>query len=118
YQRRSTFRSAPSPPGSPAHSSNCASRWRSSMSSELERRLEAMLAEGPDPDPGAGEEALHRALRALHPAAPPRRALRTAALAFAAAVVLLVIAAGSLAAAGALHISIGTKEKPHAPTTR
>src|SRR5437764_12440551 len=77
-----------------------------------------MFAEGPDPDAGAGEEALHRALRALHPAAPPRRALRTAALAFAAAVVLLVIAAGSLAAAGALHVSFGAKSKPHPQTTR
>ena len=37
------------------------------MSSELERRLEAMLAEAPEPDPGAGEEALHRALRAYIP---------------------------------------------------
>ena len=38
------------------------------MSSELERRLEGMLAEAPEPEPGAGEEALHRALRALRPA--------------------------------------------------
>lgn len=82
------------------------------MSSELERRLEAMLCEAPEPDPGAGEEALHRALRALRPEAPPRRGLRTAALAFAAAVVLLVIAAGSLAAAGALHVSLGAKPEP------
>lgn len=87
------------------------------MSSELERRLEAVFAEAPDPDPGAGEKALHRALRALQPAAPARRGVRTAVLAFAAAVVLLVIAAGSLAAAGALHISIGTKPKPR-PTTQ
>jgi hypothetical protein len=82
------------------------------MSSELERRLEAMLADVPDPEAGAGEEALHRALRALHPAAPARRGLRAAVLAFAAAVVLLVIAAGSLGAAGALHVSFGTKPKP------
>ncbi|HZT95185.1 MAG TPA: hypothetical protein VE985_11990 [Gaiellaceae bacterium] len=82
------------------------------MSSELERRLEAMLAGAPEPEAGAGEEALHRALRALHPAAPPRRGLRAAVLAFAAAVVLLVIAAGSLGAAGALHVSFGTKPKP------
>ena len=34
------------------------------MSSELERRLEGVFAEAPEPDPGAGEEALHRALRA------------------------------------------------------
>ncbi len=68
------------------------------MSSELERRLEAMLAEAPEPDPGAGEEALHRALRVLQPVAAPRRGIRTAVLVFAGAVVLLVIAAGSLAA--------------------
>ena len=67
------------------------------MSSELERRLEGMLAAAPEPDPGAGEEALHRALRALRPVAAPRRGLRAAVLVFAAAVVLLVIAAGSLA---------------------
>lgn len=81
------------------------------MSSELERRLGTMLAGAPEPDPGAGEEALHRALRALHPLAAPRRGLRAAVLAFAAAVVLLVIAAGSLAAAGALHVSLGTSAK-------
>jgi hypothetical protein len=86
------------------------------MSSELERRLEGMLAAAPEPEPGAGEEALHRALRALQPAAPARRGLRTAVLAFAALVVLLVIAAGSLAAAGALHVSIGARPKPHPAT--
>ena len=79
------------------------------MSSELEQRLGMLLADAPDPDEGAGEKALHKALRALHPAAAPHRGLRAAALAFAAAVVLLVIAAGSLAAAGALHVSLGTK---------
>jgi len=86
------------------------------MSNELERRLERLLAEAPEPDPGAGEEALHRALRALQPAAPARRGLRTAALALAAAVVLLVIAAGSLSAAGALHVSLGT-QTTRAPQT-
>ena len=79
------------------------------MSSELERRLESLLTEAPEPDPGAGEEALHRALRALQPAAPTHRGLRTAVLVFAAAAVLLAIAAGSLAAAGALHVSFGAK---------
>ena len=82
------------------------------MSSELEQRLEGLFAEAPEPDPGAGEKALHRSLRALHPAAPPRRGFRAAVLVLAATVVLLVIAAGSLAAAGALHISIGAKPKP------
>jgi hypothetical protein len=81
------------------------------MSSELERRLEGLLAEAPEPDPGAGEEALHRSLRALQPVAPSHRGLRTAVLVFAAAAVLLAIAAGSLAAAGALHVSFGAKHK-------
>lgn len=85
------------------------------MSSELERRLEAMFAE-PEPEAGAGEEALHGALRALRPAHPARRGLRTAVLVFATAVVLLVIAAGSLAAAGALHVSFGQQAK-HRPAT-
>ena len=85
------------------------------MSSEVERRLEGLFAEAPEPDPGAGEEALHRALHALQPVAAPRRGLRAAVLAFATAVILLVIAAGSLAAAGALHVSIGARAKP--PTT-
>jgi hypothetical protein len=89
------------------------------MSSELEKRLEGMLAAAPEPDAGAGEEALHRALRALRPVAAPRRGVRTAVLVFAAAVVLLVIAAGSLAAAGALHVTFGAKAKPpHRVTTQ
>ena len=87
------------------------------MSSELERRLEGLLAEAPEPDPGAGEKALHRALQAVQPTVPARRGLRTAVLVFAAAIVLLVIAAGSLAAAGALHVSLGTKPKPPPVTT-
>jgi hypothetical protein len=88
------------------------------MSSELERQLEGALADAPEPDPGAGEEALHQALQALRPTAAPRRSLRTAVLAFAAALVLLVIAAGSLAAAGALHISIGATAEPRPATPR
>ena len=88
------------------------------MSSELERRLEGLLAEAPEPDPGAGEKALHRALQAVQPAVPARRGLRTAVLVFAAAIVLLVIAAGSLAGAGALHVSLGTKPKPLPVTTQ
>jgi hypothetical protein len=82
------------------------------MSSDLERRLEGLLGDAPEPDAGAGEEALHRALRSLHPEAVPRRGLRTAVLVFAATAVLLAIAAGSLSAAGALHVSFGSKKKP------
>lgn len=88
------------------------------MSSDLEQRLAGLFVEAPEPDRGAAEEALHRALRTLHPAPAPRRGLRAAVVVFAASLVLLVIAAGSLAAAGALHISIGTKAKPHRATTR
>src|SRR5690349_1879799 len=88
------------------------------MSSELERRLEGLFAEAPEPDAGAGEEALHRALRAIHPAAPPRRGLRTAVLVFAGAAVLLGIAAGSLAAAGALHVSFGHEARTLPTTTQ
>lgn len=88
------------------------------MSSELEQRLEGLLLQAPDPDPGAGEKALHRALRALQPAAPARRGVRTAVLVFAAVAVLLGIAAGSLAAAGALHVSIGHKAKPRKEITQ
>lgn len=88
------------------------------MSSELEQRLEAMLADAPEPEPGAGEKALHRALRALNLVAAPRRGLRAATLAFAAAVVLLVIAAGSLTAAGAIHVSLGTHTKKPRATTQ
>jgi hypothetical protein len=89
------------------------------MSNELERRLEDLLLEAPEPDPGVGEEALRRALAALQPAVPaPRRALRTGVLALAAAAALLAIAAGSLAAAGALHVSFGHKAKPLRPLTQ
>lgn len=87
------------------------------MSSELERRLEGLLAEAPEPEAGAGEEALHRALHALRPAAPTHRGLRTAVLVFGASFVLLAIAAGSLAAAGAIHVSFGAKMKPQIPVT-
>jgi hypothetical protein len=87
------------------------------MSSELEQRLEGLLSGSPEPEPGAGEEALARALRALQPVVPGRHGIRTAALVFAAAAVLLAVAAGSLAAAGKLHVSFGAKtaQRP-APT--
>jgi hypothetical protein len=88
------------------------------MSSELERRLEGVFAEAPEPDPGAGEKALHRALRALQPVAAPHRGLRTAVLVFAVTVVLLAITAGSLAAVGDLHLSIGSRAQPRQATSQ
>ena len=87
------------------------------MSCELEQQLEGLFRD-PESDPGAGEEALHRALRVLQPAAASHRGFRTAVLAFAAVVVLLVIAAGALAAAGALHVSFGAKAKPRPATVQ
>jgi hypothetical protein len=83
------------------------------MSSDTEQRLQGFLHELPEPEPEAGERALAASLAAIRPTTPPRRGLRTAAVVFAAAVVLLAIAAGSLAAAGALHVSLG-KAKPQA----
>src|SRR6478672_8426498 len=88
------------------------------MSSKLERRLDELFAEAPEPEAAAGEEALQRALRAIHPVAPARRGLRTAVLALAAVVVLLGIAAGSLAAAGELHVSIGHQAKARSAITQ
>jgi hypothetical protein len=82
------------------------------MSAGIERRLERLLEALPEPMPEAGERALARALDAL-PArrVPSRRRLRTPALLFAAALALLALAAGALAAAGALHVSFG--QLPH-----
>jgi hypothetical protein len=88
------------------------------VSTELERRLEGMLDELPEPKPAVGEGALARALAALRPVGVHRRGLRTAGLVFAAAVVLLVIAAGSLAAAGALHVRFGGTATHHRVTAQ
>jgi hypothetical protein len=82
------------------------------MSSELERRLEGMLGAAPEPDAGAGEEALGRALAALRPGAPVGRGFRVAVVVLAVVALLLALAAGSLAAAGALHVSLGAKKAP------
>lgn len=88
------------------------------MSTELERRLEGMLAAVPDPDARAGEEALARALSAVRPAGGARRGLRAGLVVFATVAVLLAIAAGSLAAAGALHVSFGAKKEQQPAITQ
>jgi hypothetical protein len=88
------------------------------MSTELERRLEGLLDAAPEPEPESEEEALRRAVAALHPIPPGRRGLRTAVLVFATALVLLAIAAGSLAAAGQLHVNFGSAVKPRLKTTQ
>lgn len=87
------------------------------MSSEIERRLEGFLHELPEPDPEVGERALAAAVAAVRPAAPARRGIRTAVLVLAGAVVLLAIAAGSLAAAGALHVNFGAQKKTSGATS-
>jgi hypothetical protein len=86
------------------------------MPSDLERRLEGFLLEAPEPDAGVGEEALRRALAVLGVSRSRPRAWG-AGLARAAAVALLAVAAGALAAAGALHVSLG-KPKERIATLR
>ena len=83
------------------------------MSAGIDQRLERLLEALPEPEREAGERALAKALDAL-PArrVPPRPHLRAAALLLAAAFVLLALAAGALAAAGALHVSFGQLPPP------
>jgi hypothetical protein len=82
---------------------------RSKVSSETESRLQELFAGLPEPDPEVTERALARALVALP--APARRqagrSARAAVLVLAAALLLLGVAAGALAAAGALHVGFG-----------
>lgn len=90
------------------------------MSSEIESRLEQLLAQLPEPDPAIGEPALARALAILpRPGQRARRPVHALALALAASLVLLGIAAGALAAAGALHVSFGqaTRRQPSSNAT-
>lgn len=78
------------------------------MTNEIESRLQQLLAQLPEPDPAIGEPALARALALLQqPGQGARRPVRALVLALAVSLVLLGIAAGALAAAGALHVSIG-----------
>jgi hypothetical protein len=88
------------------------------MSSDVEQRLDGLLDHVPEPGPEVGERARFAAIAALRPAAPSHRGLRTGVLAFAAAVVLLAVAAGSLAAAGALHVRFGTPKPARAAALR
>lgn len=81
------------------------------MSTELERQLEGFLDGAPEPGPEVGEGALRRALAVLDVHRPRRRAWATG-LGLAAAVGLLAVAAGALAAAGALHVSFGNPKGP------
>jgi hypothetical protein len=85
------------------------------MPSEIERQLEQLFAQLPEPGPEVEERALAAALTALAPRhLRPRRSVRRLAILLAAALVLLALAAGALAAAGALHVSFG--QQSHHPT--
>jgi hypothetical protein len=87
------------------------------MSSEIERELEQLFSQLSEPDPEIEERALAAALAAL-PARPlrPRRSVQRLAILLAAALVLLALAGGALAAAGALHVSFGRLS--HHPTRK
>jgi hypothetical protein len=80
------------------------------MSSELEARLRRLLVL-PSSSPDVEERALTGALEALR--APERRIARrrTFLLAAAASGAAMVVAAGSLAAVGAIHVSLGPRER-------
>jgi hypothetical protein len=85
------------------------------MPSEIERELEQLFAQLPAPDPEVEERALAAALTALQPRQPrPHRSVQRLAILLAAALVLLALAAGALAAAGALHVSFG--QQSHRPS--
>jgi hypothetical protein len=82
------------------------------MSSELERQLERLFGELPEPEPEVGESARATAVAAIRPAAQAHRGFRTSVVVLATACLLLAIAAGSLAAAGEIHLSLGRKAQP------
>ncbi len=78
------------------------------MSTETESQLSELFAQLPEPDPELTEQALARAVAAL-PTRPRRPEPRVRAVAFvmAAAIALLAVGAGALAAVGTLHVSFG-----------
>lgn len=80
------------------------------MSTDLEARLRRLLSL-PASSGDAEERALRRALGALPAAERPRHRVRALTLALAATIALMTVAAGALAAAGALHVSLGRTSK-------
>jgi hypothetical protein len=82
------------------------------MPNEPESRLRELFAQLPTATKAVEERALAAALAALPPAgARHRRPFRTAFLVAAGTVLLLAVSAGALAAAGALHVSLGGSER-------
>src|SRR5579864_5806726 len=86
---------------------------RSMVSSETESKLQELFAGLPEPHADVTERALARAIDALPMPARRRadRSARAVVLLLAATLVLLGIAAGALAAAGALHVGFGTPSR-------
>jgi hypothetical protein len=80
------------------------------MSTGLEARLRRLLAL-PSSSGDAEERGLRRALGALPAAERPRHRARALTLALAATIAVMTVAAGALAAAGALHVSLGRAPK-------
>jgi hypothetical protein len=89
------------------------------MSIDLDARLRRLLS-APASSGDAEERGLRRALAALPAAERPRHRVRALTLALAATVAVLTVAAGALAAAGALHVSLGRtpKASSHATAAR
>jgi hypothetical protein len=89
------------------------------MSTDPETRLGRLLST-PSSSGDAEERGLRRALAALPAAERPRHRVRTLTLALAATIAVMTVAAGALAAAGALHVSLGrtAKATSHAAASR
>jgi hypothetical protein len=89
------------------------------MPSNLESRLGELFAQLPEPGHELGEQALARALGALPAPQRSPRPIRALVLVLGVGVVLLAVAAGALAAAGALHVSLGrpAQRTPRSATT-
>src|SRR5262245_65886313 len=79
------------------------------MPGDTESRIGELFAGLPEPEPDVTERALARALAALPGPARRRgeRPARAVVLLLAATLVILGVAAGALAAAGALHVRFG-----------
>jgi hypothetical protein len=89
------------------------------MPIDIEARLNRLLSR-PTSSGDAEERGLRRALGALPPAERQRHRVRTLPLALAATIAVMTVAAGALAAAGALHVSLGrtAKTSSHATASR
>jgi hypothetical protein len=84
------------------------------VSTDPEARLSRLLSLASSSG-DAEERGLRRALGALPAAERPRHRVRALTLALAATIAVMTVAAGALAAAGALHVSLGRTSKSSGP---